>query len=247
MNPIAFGTRDRRLFGIYTPAGGRRMRRGAVICAPFGHEYLRTHRACRLLSERLAARGMDVLRFDYYGTGDSAGNGEEVSLTGCARDASLAVDEVNAMADLEAVTVIGLRLGGVAAAWAARDMEAVDRLVLWDPVADGRGYLHELLATPRRNAPAEELRYANGFPITEALRHELAALSPEALVVPRVRTLLIVSRESPETRALQEPRPGHQAPEVVLLPGPPVWAEHADLGVGAVPVKILEHIGVWSG
>jgi len=67
MNVFYFGAGERRLFGVYTPArhGGRR---GAVLCPPWGQEYLRAHRSIAQLANTLATAGVHVLRFDYSGT-----------------------------------------------------------------------------------------------------------------------------------------------------------------------------------
>ena len=83
MTPLYFGERTRRLFGVYTPAhAAGRPARGVVLCHPWGQEYLHAHRSLRKLGDLLAAAGFDVLRFDYFGTGDSAGDLPEASLAG---------------------------------------------------------------------------------------------------------------------------------------------------------------------
>ena len=46
---------------------------GVVICCPLGYKALLSHRSLRHLAEEAAARGYPALRFDYDGTGDSAG------------------------------------------------------------------------------------------------------------------------------------------------------------------------------
>src|ERR1700692_718420 len=66
MKPIVFGGR----FGWLHPGNGDR---GVVLCNSFGHEYVWTHKGMRRLADELSARGIWVLRFDYRGTGDSAG------------------------------------------------------------------------------------------------------------------------------------------------------------------------------
>src|SRR3954452_18804827 len=53
------------------PVAGVHRRSGIVLCAPLGHEALWLHQTIRSLSDRLAAHGFAVLRFDYAGTGDS--------------------------------------------------------------------------------------------------------------------------------------------------------------------------------
>src|SRR5262245_31625053 len=71
--PMYFGPTDAALFGWYhAPAGDRSPTAGVVICPPLGHEYINSHRSLRHLADALADAGMAALRFDYYGTGDSA-------------------------------------------------------------------------------------------------------------------------------------------------------------------------------
>ena len=68
-----FGPEDAPLFGaLHLPAGGR-ARAVAVILPPVGLERLVSHRALRVLADRLARRGIAALRVDYHSTGDSAG------------------------------------------------------------------------------------------------------------------------------------------------------------------------------
>src|SRR6187402_2642822 len=51
--------------------------RGVVLCQPFGREAMWVHKGWRVLAENLAAAGSPTLRFDYAGTGDSAGESED--------------------------------------------------------------------------------------------------------------------------------------------------------------------------
>ena len=75
MIPMYFGSSARKLFGIYEAPMTGSAARGVVICPPWGQEYLRAHRALRLLATRLCNAGFHVFRFDYSGTGDSVGDG----------------------------------------------------------------------------------------------------------------------------------------------------------------------------
>ena len=243
MNPLLFGSRERPLFGIHSQPGSNRKRRGVVICPPWGPEYQRAHRACRHLGERLTERGWDVLRFDYYGTGDSGGASNEVTLRGCVQDTLSAIEELCALADVRRVMLVGLRLGGAVAHLASAASRAVDRLVLWDPVTDGKGYLEEMGA----DTDANEAAHVAGFPMSPALRAEIRALEPRHMPAVATATLVVSSVEQPaHVELVSRMREGQPGAQLVVRPGPSAWAEEAALGVGAIPVEVLSHIVEWA-
>jgi pimeloyl-ACP methyl ester carboxylesterase len=144
VRPVLFNGR----FGWLHPAQGSN---GVVLCAPFGYDALCTYRGMRRLAERLAARGMPVLRFDYAGTGDAAG---EASEPGCWRAWLDSIKEAVALlreaTGVERVTLCGLRLGGMLAALAAQELGDVDGVVLLAPVMSGKNYQRELRAHYRK-------------------------------------------------------------------------------------------------
>jgi pimeloyl-ACP methyl ester carboxylesterase len=157
---------------------------------------MRSHRAFRQLTTLLTRGGYHVLRFDYGGTGDSAGEGEAQTLEQWTDDVSTAIEELRDTAGLDQVTVVGLRLGAAlalqAAARGGSGGVGVDRLVLWDPVADGERWLAEVLpagveATARElSAPGGSgVVGVSGFPLPLALFQELRTLLPDGAGVPR--------------------------------------------------------------
>jgi amino acid adenylation domain-containing protein len=146
-----FGPAEHGLFGtLQMPAAGGSPRGGVVVCAPLGHEYLFTHRCLRHLSQLLAGQGQAVMRFDYWGTGDSLGEAEEVTLPSCQQSAHTALVETGQRLPGLGLAVIGLRLGAPVAAQAAARIPGVDRIILWDPVTSGDAYLGELRAVHER-------------------------------------------------------------------------------------------------
>jgi len=73
--PLYFGREDRPLFGwLHRPAEGATGALGLVICNPFGNEAISTHRTIRQMADAAARAGIAALRFDYDGTGNSAGH-----------------------------------------------------------------------------------------------------------------------------------------------------------------------------
>ena len=110
VEPFYFGTAG-SLFGCYhAPQGAKRRDSGVVLCNPMGFEYIRAHRAYRQLAIRLSHAGFPVLRFDYYGCGDSGGRSEEGEIGRWQEDISSAIDEIKERAGLERVCLIGMRL-----------------------------------------------------------------------------------------------------------------------------------------
>jgi pimeloyl-ACP methyl ester carboxylesterase len=159
MIPMLIGNSGRPLHAVFTAASGKRRRRAAVFCPPFGLEYQRSHRTARLLAQRLAAAGCDVLRFDYYGTGDSAGEDHEFDPDGAVDDALSAIEEAQDLGKARKVTLVGLRDGAGVALRAAAAAPAVDRLVLWDPVDDafeGEAPIAPSLILVREREPVHE-------------------------------------------------------------------------------------------
>jgi hypothetical protein len=71
--PLYFGPEARPLFGWLhrAPAPARL---ALAICNPFGYEAICTHRVLRHFAQAAAAAGVPALRFEYDGTGNSAGD-----------------------------------------------------------------------------------------------------------------------------------------------------------------------------
>ncbi|MDE1184400.1 alpha/beta hydrolase [Paraburkholderia sp.] len=150
MTPVVFND----CFGWLHPARGNT---GVVLCQPFGYDALCTARGMRHLAERLAEDGMPTLRFDYPGTGDSAGDAQEAARFRAWIDSvKHAVAYLKDTTGVERVALCGLRLGATLAALAAQELDGVDDLVLMAPVLSGKNYIRELRAHYRtwRSIPA---------------------------------------------------------------------------------------------
>jgi alpha-beta hydrolase superfamily lysophospholipase len=145
--PMWFGPHERPLLGWFnTPAAGT-ARAGAVICPPFGRDYMHAHYALRLLAEGLAEQGICVVRFDYDGTGDSVGDDRDPSrVTAWLASVKAAIDRLRD-SGVRSVFLIGMRLGATLAGVVAEGDGDIAGLVLWDPVVSGRAYLREQRAT----------------------------------------------------------------------------------------------------
>jgi len=141
--PSWFGPTDRRLFGwVHTPAGAS-VRGGVVLFPPLGIEAICTYFTYRALAIRLASEGLAVVRFDYDGTGDSAGCETDPDRVESWLASSTAAVDLLRSAGVTALGLVGIRMGAVFAAREAARCGGVDALVLWDPCESGRGFLRE--------------------------------------------------------------------------------------------------------
>jgi uncharacterized protein len=188
MQLLHFGDPQRPLLGVHHPAVGDRDA-AVLLCPPIGHEQVRSHRALRSLARQLASAGFHVLRFDYTGQGDSAGQPQDGDAAQWQRDARIALEELADLSGARRTAVVGLRLGATIAASAGL---RVDHLLLWDPVVSGRAHLAELdrmhaamvvdpqrFVAPRQVAGDDRI----GFLMPAAQRASIAAL--DLLALPR--------------------------------------------------------------
>lgn len=151
MPPYHFGPEPRPLFGWLHQTPRLRPRTGAVLlCNPMGEEAARAHRVYRVLATQLERAGYPVLRFDYSGTGDSAGDAADATVDEWVDDVATAAGELARAAPKARLVLVGLRLGATIAAVAAASKDLrVKHLVLWDPVTDGEEYLRDLVVAHR--------------------------------------------------------------------------------------------------
>jgi dienelactone hydrolase len=162
--PIQFGDQVSPLFGWYHRPGGARRTGGIVICNPIGDDLVRAHRPLRHLAQRLAAAGFPVLRFDYRGTGDSAGDENEAArVAGWLSDVACAADELRARSGVERVTLVGLRGGSVLAA-AVAGREDVDGVVLWSGYPSGGAFVDDVVRTHRMHKKLDPIGFSGGPP-----------------------------------------------------------------------------------
>jgi alpha-beta hydrolase superfamily lysophospholipase len=117
-------------------------RAGVVLFPPIGHEYRVTYSTLRVLADRLADHGFAVIRFDYDGTGDSAGNLDDADRVAHWLKSGQAALNVLKECGVPWAAAVGIRVGASMASMVAERQGGIDALVLWDPIS-GRAYLTE--------------------------------------------------------------------------------------------------------
>lgn len=261
MNLFYFGSRKRRLLGVYHPAqGARGVGRAALLCYPWGNEYIYAHRSMTRLSTLLSQAGHHVLRFDYFGTGDSAGEAYEADLAGWRGDIETALEELRELSGAPRAAIVGLRLGATLGAMVAdANRRAVDAVALWDPIVDGAEYVRaicDLDETTRisgvgRSRPRPpELgggREVLGMPLTDHVAAELETLDVSGVIERLPQRLLAVATRSPRSYSSLESalvRRGGDA-RLELIDDHAAWHEDWPHNAGAVSVKVLDRIVSW--
>lgn len=241
MNPFYFGRAERPLFGLYTPGrSAAGPARSVLLCYPVGPEYMRAHRAFRQLNNLLNRAGMNVLRFDYSCTGDSAGEGSEATLEEWLADIHLAIDELKDNSMVDRVDVLGLRWGATLAALACSDRQDVERIVLWDPIVAGRPYLDAHLGSPRPTGTVG----MEGFPFSQRLRDAMDGVDLCAdLDRARAAVALVVAEDRPEYRDLKQAlEKAASVADFEVAPSSGDWAQADPFGDALIPQRIIQAI-----
>lgn len=241
MELFHFGVDD-GLLGSYTPPASQKAEAVAVLCYPFGQEYMRAHRAFRQVALLLGRRGVGVLRFDYWATGDSAGDGGDVRLRRWVDDVRAAMVEAQRRAGVDRVRIGGLRLGSTLAVLAAEGCPEVERLVLWDPVVRGSRFLEELEkdASPRIGSTW----WVHGFPVPKSLRGGLEVIDLCSVPYPKgTQILQMVSHSNRDFAALAEALTEHPGSmETRLVPSPSDWNYSDDVGGILIPREMVRGV-----
>jgi alpha-beta hydrolase superfamily lysophospholipase len=254
--PRFIGPDGRMLFAWHHPARPD-VRRGAavVLCPPLGYDYICVYRTWRILAERLAALGFDAIRFDYDGTGDSAGNPEEPGRPEAwLRSIEHALTDARELSGSSAVALVGLRLGATLALQAATARGGVDRLVLWSPFRSGRAYLRELKAYARlsRQYHVPETDdgpdiCAAGHIVTGQTAEALAQWDLDTVAISPAPRVLVVDRDDLAVDALIGDRLEALGCHVTRLRPAGTVDMLAQSALAKVPEEALDAITDWLG
>ena len=255
--PFYFGTPDKQLFGCYhAPQVGRSRDCGIVICYPLEPEYIRAHRACHQLAIRLTREGFPVLRFDFYGSGDSGGEAEEGHVGQWLNDINQATAELKERSGVTKICLVGLRFGASLAVMAGTERDDLVSLVLWEPIIKGKLYLDELAAQQQKMLWYISIHTENGsknkrptellgLPITDTLISNFESLDLLTIQKKPANNILIVEGQmEADVLPLKEYLQRFESQVTYQHISDYVsWMENPDKGL--VPNQILQAIISW--
>ncbi len=237
--PFLIDPEGRMLFAAFHQAPGI-PQRAVLFCAPFLHEQVRSFRLFALLADALAGMGCAVLRFDYFGTGDSGGDPEEFSLAGARADAERALAALRERVPAGPLAILGARAGTLVACPLAARARACE-LWLWQPVLDGGRYIGELQVrddaerrsrfdadAPRRDPYAADPHSLLGFECGRGFRDELAHAQADAGSTGAAVSVLDDAARTPS----------YAARHVALDPSLHRWSDSVAMGSGFVAATV---------
>ncbi|MFI4969156.1 MAG: hypothetical protein ACHP7D_03045 [Lysobacterales bacterium] len=178
--PRWIGAASRPLYAAAHPAPDARV--GVVMAPPLLHEQPRSRRVLVEIASRFAEAGLPCLRFDWFGTGDSAGAGEQHDFAAMHADLDAAVQALRAETGVARAAVLAFRGAALpASTWVGTGRE-IAALALWEPVVDGAAWLAQLEAADRSErlerygVVADDLHDTNlmGFPTSPRWRSDVA-------------------------------------------------------------------------
>jgi len=249
--PTFFPDGEGPLYGVLHPAEvALEGAPAALLCPPAALEYAATHRALRVLAERLAAAGMPALRFDWRGTGDSwdSEGGRPPTLDEWREDLGTAAAWLLDATGSSRVVLIGVRLGAALALLEADRACRVRDLVLWSPVVTGDEQIGDLEASLRR-VRREVVGEVERDPPDPALPlpEGVATLDLRQAAPSGVARILLVDEEEEGTMELVRGlRRGGVDVEVRTTPDSGLWRDHDDVEQ-RVPSRTLDLIVDWIG
>lgn len=236
---------------LHASSNGPSVDHGVIICAPLGHEQLHAHRGLRHLADSLARANIPVLRFDWHGTGDSAGSdGDPQRVETWKANLRDAIRWMRRQLGCQRISLIGLRIGATLAAAAIED-EEIDNVIFWSPILKGRAYVREMtaidLTAESRPIPVYAAQgdiEAAGFLVSQETANDLSQLSILQTELKCQRVLIVDRGDVPKDHRLFDRCIRLGIPvEQIQSPGLPEML--AEPHRGAVPQRTIQEITTW--
>lgn len=246
--PLFFGDDSQLLYGVFH--AGTRTDKAVLICPPIGYEHMRSHRALKTLAQRCAERGLASLRFDYFGTGHSAGQFEDAGVGQWQADVATACNELQQTTGADSIVIVGLRFACVLAALHAHENSTITQLIFWDAVNSGIEFIDEMrtaeanlqlekdpLLNAQRVPKAHSYESLLGYPFSPALLKDIATLSLDERLL--TQQLTFISGDSHQLRVSDAVL---ASAKQYTCQGPSNWCEIDNFGSVLLPQECIRMI-----
>lgn len=137
-----------KLFCCYSqPEGDFNNHTGVLLVQPFAEERILMQRSLFNLDDNISKSGYPVCRFDFHGQGDSEGDFSDTNLHLWKKNLAVAITEFKNKYSLDEVILCGFRIGATISVLVANEINYIKRLILIDPVINGKNYIEGVLRT----------------------------------------------------------------------------------------------------
>lgn len=203
-----------KIYAVYHEPDLTADRNQAVLLVyPDGQEYMRSHRLYLQIAKELSRAGFHVLRFDFYGTGDSSGNHAKASLARWQDNIGRSAEELIAVSGTRSLSIFATRLGASIASGVGISSAQLQHFIALDPVIkpashlENKQYQHrEMLADLNRfqfkRSVSEACDDILGYQYSEQLRSELRDFAFHSLKGAYLRSTALVSDSNFDTADL---------------------------------------------
>ena len=207
-----FFANDELYARLHEPSQAQSPRGAVLLCNSIFTEANNIAWGYHRLASLLAAEGYYVLRFDYFGCGNSWGDDEDGSPERWQQDIATAAQKLIEVSGFKELSIVGFRYGATLAA--SLSNVTVDKFILWEPVISSREYISlfekrylHLIENPKglqKNIVNESEREILGFHCSAKVRRDLEKL--ELLNGPLLEKCatvhLVINEQSPHFTAL---------------------------------------------
>jgi pimeloyl-ACP methyl ester carboxylesterase len=236
------GPPNKKIFVSIIPPKRNNLNEAVLLCYPFGQEYMRAHKAFRQLANLLSRKGYTVMKFDYPGTGDSYEDGKNIGYNDWLEGAHSVLDFFKSETKHDKIHVLGLRLGALVAAELATKNAYIQKLVLWDPFANGASYIQD--CTTQLSDPLlvpNNVWNIHGYPLPKIFREQVLSSNIEKMTFPETVNLIqILSHENNDSKMIQKV---HDKQVTQKVTGPTSDWNYVDM-VGSIlmPTTLIQSI-----
>lgn len=201
--PVTFRVAGQQVVGmLHRPARARGLRPAVLLLHGFTGSKHEAHRLFVLTARALAGAGVIALRFDFRGSGDSAGDFRDMTVASELADARAAWRFLRRQPGVDRARcgLLGMSMGGLVAAHLLAAEPAARAAVLWCPVGDPRRLLADKL-TPQAAGQMKSTGVIDwgGWPVGRAFVEDLRTRDPFAALARSRAPVLILHGDADET------------------------------------------------
>lgn len=229
--PITFKNEGEQVVGMFHLPDGE----GPFPAVAFFHGFTgsktEAHRLFVQTARGLAGAGIASLRIDFRGSGDSAGEFSQMTVSSEVADARAALRYLRRRREVDAsrIGILGMSMGGMVTTLAAVDETDVRAIVLWNPVANPKA-LRDRRYTEQSQSQLASMGVVDwfGWAVGAKFIEELGTADPLSAAVRVTAPTLIVVATEDETVPREEGESYLRVREGAGLPGALHLVEGAD-------------------